>query len=92
MVKPFEDAVVAAEVGKVAGPIKSDFGWHLILVSETRVAAQPSLDDLRDELAAQIEQKAVEAHIKSLTDAAKIEKPGEGLDPKLILDATLLDK
>ncbi|MEO5619514.1 MAG: peptidylprolyl isomerase [Cypionkella sp.] len=92
MVKPFEDAVVAAEVGKVAGPIKTDFGWHLILVSETRVAKQPSLDDLRDELASQIEQKAVEEHIKALTDAAKIEKPGEGLDPKLILDATLLDK
>jgi peptidyl-prolyl cis-trans isomerase C len=92
MVKPFEDAVVAAEVGKVAGPIKTDFGWHLILVSETRVAKQPSLDDLRDELASQIEQKAVEDHIKALTDAAKIEKPGEGLDPKLILDATLLDK
>ncbi|MGV8954695.1 MAG: peptidylprolyl isomerase [Cypionkella sp.] len=92
MVKPFEDAVVAAKVGEVTGPIKSDFGYHLILVSETRAAAQPTLDDQRDELAAQIEQKAVEEHIKALTDAAKIEKPGEGLDPKLILDATLLDK
>jgi peptidyl-prolyl cis-trans isomerase C len=92
MVKPFEDAVVAAKVGEVTGPIKSDFGYHLILVSETRVAKQPTLDDLRDELASQIEQKAVEDHIKALTEAAKIEKPGEGLDPKLILDATLLDK
>lgn len=91
MVKPFEDAVLAAKVGEVAGPIKSDFGWHLILVSETRVAEQPTLDDLRDELAGQIEQKAVEDHIKALTDAAKIEKPGEGLDPKLILDAKMLD-
>ena len=91
MVKPFEDAVLAAKVGEVAGPIKSDFGWHLILVSETRVAEQPTLDDLRDELAGQIEQKAVEDHIKALTDAAKIEKPGEGLDPKLILDAMMLD-
>jgi peptidyl-prolyl cis-trans isomerase C len=92
MVKPFEDAVVAAEVGKVAGPIKSDFGWHLILVSETRVAKQPTLDDLRDELAQGIEQKAVEEHIKSLTDAAKIEKPGEAIDPALLGDVTLLDK
>jgi peptidyl-prolyl cis-trans isomerase C len=92
MVKPFEDAVVAAKVGEVEGPIKSDFGYHLILVSETRVAKQPTLDDLREELSAQIEQKAVEAHIKALTDTAKIEKPGEGLDPKLILDLTLLDK
>lgn len=92
MVKPFEDGVIAATEGKVTDPIKSDFGWHLILVKETRVAKQPTLDDLREELSSQIEQKAVEEHIKALTDAAKIEKPGEGLDPKLILDATLLDK
>ena len=92
MVKPFEEAVVAATVGKVAGPVKSEFGWHLILVKETRAAAQPTLDDLRDELAAEIEQKAVEAHLKALTDAAKIEKPGEGLDPAVLTDATLLDK
>ena len=92
MVKPFEDAVVAAKVGEVAGPIKSDFGWHLILVSETRIAAKPTLDEMRDELAQGIEQKAVEDHIKTLTEAAKIEKPGEGVDPKFLGDVTLLDK
>jgi peptidyl-prolyl cis-trans isomerase C len=92
MVKPFEDGVVAAKVGEVTAPIKSDFGWHLILVKETRVAAQPTLDDLRDELAQEIEQKAVEAHVKSLVDAAKVEKPGEGIDPAALSDLTLLDK
>ena len=92
MVKPFEDAVVAATVGKVAGPVKSDFGWHLILVKETRAAAQPTLDDLRDELATEIEQKAVEAHVTTLTDGATIEKPGIGIDPALLTDLTLLDK
>ena len=92
MVKPFEDAVVAAKVGEVTGPIKSDFGWHLILVSETRIAAKPTLDQMRDELAQGIEQKVVEDHIKALTEAAKIEKPGEGVDPKFLGDVTLLDK
>lgn len=92
MVKPFEDAVVAAKIGEVTGPIKSDFGWHLILVKETRVAAKPTLDEMRDELAQGIEQKVVEDHIKTLTDAAKIEKPGEAVDPKFLGDATLLDK
>lgn len=92
MVKPFEEAVVAAPVGKVVGPVKTDFGWHLILVSETRVAAQPTLDDLREELASEIQQKAIEAKVGELTAAAKIEKPGEGLDPALLADTTLLDK
>lgn len=92
MVKPFEDAVVGAEVGKVVGPIKSDFGYHLILVKETRIAEKPTLDALREELTADIQQKAIAAHIKEITDAAKVERPGEALDPKLLSDLTLLDK
>ena len=91
MVKPFEDAVVAAEIGTVTAPVQSDFGFHLILVKETRIAAAPTLDETRDELAAEIERAAVEAHIKALTDAAEIVRPGEGLDPTLLRDATLLD-
>ena len=91
MVKPFEDAVVAAEVGRATAPVQSDFGWHLILVKETRIAAAPTLDELRDELAAEIEQAAVAAHIEALTAAATVSKPGaEGIDPALIKDLTLL--
>ena len=92
MVKPVEDAVVAAPVGTVIGPIKTDFGYHLILVSETRAAANPTLDDVRDELTQELQQQAVEAKVKEVTDAAKIEKPGEALDPAVLNDTTLLDK
>lgn len=92
MVKPFEEAVVAAEVGKVAGPVQSDFGFHLILVKETRVAAQPTLDDIRDELATEIEQKAIEAHVTEVTAAATVETPGAGIDAALLGDLGLLDK
>ena len=91
MVKPFEDAVVAAVEGKVSDPVKSDFGWHLILVKETRVAAQPTLDELREELAAEIEQKAIDGKIAELTGAAKIEKPGDKTDPTLLKNTALID-
>ena len=92
MVAPFEEAVVAATPGTVAGPVQTDFGWHLILVNEVRDAAKPTIDEVRDELAAEIEQAAVEAKLAELTGAAQIARPGEGLDPALIRDATLLDK
>jgi peptidyl-prolyl cis-trans isomerase C len=91
MVKPFEDAVVAAEVGKVSDPVQTDFGWHLVLVKETRIAEKPSLDDLRDELAAEIETKAIDARVTEATAAAAVEKPGEKLDPALLKKSDLID-
>lgn len=91
MVQPFEEAVVAAKVGEVTGPVKSDFGYHLILVKETRAAAQPALDEIRDELAAEIENAAIEAKIAELTAAATITREGEGIDPAILKNATLID-
>jgi len=92
MVKPFEDAVTSMKAGELKGPVKTDFGWHIIQLIETRPTAAPTLDDVRDELAAELEQKAVAAEIESLTAAAKVEKPGEGIDPAVLKDETLLDK
>jgi peptidyl-prolyl cis-trans isomerase C len=92
MVKPFEDAVVAAPVGKVVGPIKTDFGWHLILVSETRTKAAPPLADVQDEIAKEVQKAAIEAFIKATTDKTTITRSLEGIDPAVIKDVTLLDK
>lgn len=92
MVKPFEDAVVAMKAGTVSDPIKTDFGWHIIKLNEVRDAAKPALDDVREELASELEQKAVEAHIAKITGEAEVTRPGEGFDPAVLRDTTLLDK
>lgn len=91
MVKPFEDAVIAAKVGEVAGPIQTDFGFHLILVKETRVAEKPTLDQLRDELAAEVENTAINAKIEELTKGATVTRDGEGIDPTLLKNSALID-
>lgn len=84
MVKPFEDTVVAMTAGDVAGPIQTQFGWHLILLKETRIASQPTLEEMRDELAGEVEQKSIADHLKTLTDAAKIDRPDTEIDPALM--------
>jgi len=92
MVKPFEDAVVAMTPGEVAGPIQTQFGWHLVKLNEVRVASAPSLDDLREELATEIEQATVQAHVDGLVAKATVTRPGEGIDPATLRDAKLLAK
>jgi peptidyl-prolyl cis-trans isomerase C len=92
MVKPFEDAVIAAKVGEVAGPIKTDFGWHLILVTETRNSAAPTLDEVRADIGAELQKTAIGDFIKSVTDAAQITRTETVIDPAVIKDLTLLDK
>lgn len=34
MVKPFEDAAFDGEIGKVSEPVRTQFGWHLIVVED----------------------------------------------------------
>ena len=36
MVKPFEDASFEADVNKVTDPIQTQFGWHLIKVTDKK--------------------------------------------------------
>lgn len=36
MVKEFDDVVFSAEIGKVQGPVKTQFGYHLILITERK--------------------------------------------------------
>ena len=92
MVPEFEAAVVAAEPGVVSAPVQSQFGWHLVLVKETRAQAAPTLDDVREELTGQLQQAAIEGKIAELTAAATIVRPEEGaFDPALLGNLDLLD-
>lgn len=91
MVAPFADAVRDATEGTVTAPVKSDFGWHLILVQEHRKVAGPTFEEARPELAAMLEREAVTAAIDDLTREGSIERAEEPLDPALIRDGDLID-
>ena len=41
MVRPFEVAAFTAEEGQVVGPIKTEFGWHVIYVYEVQTDINP---------------------------------------------------
>jgi len=51
MVKPFEDAVFAAQAGTIGDPVRSEFGWHVIQVREVKAGQQVPFENVRDALA-----------------------------------------
>ena len=91
MVPPFEAATFALEVGAISDPVQTQFGWHVIKLNETRAIEAPSLDEVRGELEATVQQKAVEAQVLAMTAAANVDRSGaEGIDPA-VLDQLSLD-
>ncbi|MBI3140399.1 MAG: peptidylprolyl isomerase [Rhodocyclales bacterium] len=73
-VKPFADALVKLEKGKFsAEPVKTDFGYHVILLEDTRPMKQPSLDEVKPQIQQRLQQKVVEKHILELRAKAKVE-------------------
>lgn len=53
MVKPFEDAAFAMQAGEIRGPVKSDFGYHVLQLKEIKAGAGRSFEEVRGELAAE---------------------------------------
>ena len=50
LVGPFEDALFAMEVGDFQGPIKTAFGYHIILLEEIRAGDVQTFESVREEL------------------------------------------
>ena len=91
MVKPFEDAVIALQPGQISAPVQTQFGWHLILLAETRNAAAPPLADVSADLSAELQRQAIEAHVTAITEAATVTRV-EGIDPTVVRSQTLFDE
>lgn len=54
MVGAFEDAVFALEKGQISDPVRSEFGVHIIEVTDIRPSTIKALDDVRDEIVAEL--------------------------------------
>ena len=90
MVAPFSEAVAGMEKGAVSDPVKTEFGWHLIKLNDTRMREAPKMEDVREQLSQMIRREKVEAEIERLVGEADIKKT-EGVDPALLNNTDLLE-
>ena len=51
MVKPFEDALFAMKAGEISGPVKTEFGYHVLQLREIKPGQGKSFEEVRDVLA-----------------------------------------
>ena len=54
-------------------PVKSQFGWHIIRVDDIRQAKLPSLEEVKPQIAQQMQQQKMAEYQKSLRDKAKVQ-------------------
>lgn len=67
MVPEFDQAVFSMEEGELRGPVKTQFGYHLIRLNKKNEATPISYADIREELYGQVtQQKQQEAYQKKI--------------------------
>ncbi|MDB5841543.1 MAG: peptidylprolyl isomerase [Herminiimonas sp.] len=57
MVKPFEDAAYRLGKGQISDVVQSDFGYHIIQVTDIKPAAVKTLAEVKDEIGAEIKKQ-----------------------------------
>ncbi|HEX2580778.1 MAG TPA: peptidylprolyl isomerase [Dongiaceae bacterium] len=73
-VKEFSDAAFALKVGEIsAKPVKTQFGWHIIKVTDKRDRTVPPYAQLKNQLRQKVEEQEAENLVEDLKKTAKIE-------------------
>ncbi len=73
-VAEFTEAMLKLNKGQMTDlPVKTQFGYHIIRVDDIRAAQLPSFEELKPQIAQQLEQQRLGAYQQGLRDKAKIE-------------------
>lgn len=73
-VKPFSDAMVALQKGQVTEtPVKTQFGYHVIKLEDVRAAKIPAMEEVKPQIAEQLQQQRLQAYQQDLKKKAKIQ-------------------
>ncbi|MGV0958763.1 MAG: SurA N-terminal domain-containing protein [Limnohabitans sp.] len=68
MVKPFEDAAFALQKGEISGVVASDFGFHIIQLTEIKAPKAPSFEAMRPQLEADLRKQQAQRQFAEQAD------------------------
>ena len=68
MVKPFEEAVFTGKTGDIVGPVKSDFGYHIIRITDVRAEKGKSIAEVKPEIEGEIKKQKAQKKYAELAE------------------------
>jgi peptidyl-prolyl cis-trans isomerase C len=75
MVAPFAEVAFALADGETTKtPVKTRFGWHVIMVTGRRVQPPPSYEEMREQIHDRLTRDALAAHMAKLRETTKVVK------------------
>lgn len=75
MVPEFSKALTSLKKGEMTpAPVKSEFGYHIIRLEDTRPVSPPEYDAVKDRLPGLVQQRKAQAYVDELKKTTKIEK------------------
>ncbi len=73
MVPAFSDAVATLNNGEYTKtPVKTRFGYHVIIRDDSREKQPPSLDKMKNSIESMIKQKKLQEHVKQLRETSNV--------------------
>lgn len=74
VVADFADALLHLEKGKITQkPVKTEFGFHVILLEDLRDVAAPAFDGVKEQIKTMMQASQMQTYLEGLKKTAKIE-------------------